>query len=77
VKGGAKGEAKGGPEGKSEEEPKGRTYAYLSHCPDRCPDFQQLIELSEVPQPYPTDSDSSKNKAELYEVSSTFLFTSL
>lgn len=37
-----------------------RTNAYLSHCPNRFPDFQQLIMLDKIPSP--------KEKNVLYEV---------
>ena len=41
--------------------------AYLSHCPNRFPDFQQLIELDEVPEPY--KGHEAKEKSVLYQVS--------
>jgi hypothetical protein len=41
--------------------------AYLSHCPNRFPDFQQLIELDEVPEPY--KGRENKEKSVLYQVS--------
>jgi hypothetical protein len=44
--------------------------AYLSHCPNRFPDFQQLIELDEVPEPY--KGKENKEKSVLYQVSLSF-----
>jgi len=44
--------------------------AYLSHCPNRYPDFQQLIYLDEIPTPFTngnqTSSESDK-KVVLYQ----------
>ena len=38
--------------------------AFLSHCPNRWPDFQQLIRLDEIPQPF----EENAEKAALYQV---------
>ena len=44
--------------------------AYLSHCPNRFPDFQQLIHLDEIPTPLQFNSTSSDKdeKSVLYQV---------
>ena len=42
--------------------------AFLSHCPNRWPDFQQLIRLDEVPKPFDKDPEC----AALYEVITRF-----
>jgi len=43
--------------------------AYLSHCPNRFPDFQQLIHLDEIPSPRQLNSSSSEKdeKSVLYQ----------
>eukprot|EP00091_Calanus_sinicus_P011982 TRINITY_DN2700_c0_g2_i2.p1 TRINITY_DN2700_c0_g2~~TRINITY_DN2700_c0_g2_i2.p1 ORF type:complete len:229 (+),score=58.37 TRINITY_DN2700_c0_g2_i2:960-1646(+) len=43
--------------------------AYLSHCPNRYPDFQQLIHLDEIPKPVQFNSTSSETdeKSVLYQ----------
>merc|ERR1712025_336645 len=43
--------------------------AYLSHCPNRYPDFQQLIHLDQIPAPRQLDSQSSEKdeKSILYQ----------
>merc|ERR1712106_279888 len=43
--------------------------AYLSHCPNRFPDFQQLIHLDEIPTPLQFNSTSSDKdeKSVLYQ----------
>jgi len=45
--------------------------AYLSHCPNRYPDFQQLIHLDEIPTPFnkgnKDEKDEKDEKAVLYQ----------
>jgi len=36
--------------------------AYLSHCPNRYPDFQQLIHLDEIPTPYNNGTSGDDEK---------------
>jgi len=40
-------------------------FAYISHCPNRFPDFQQLIELDEVPVPVRFQGDSQQEEEEI------------
>ena len=45
--------------------------AYMSHCPSRWPDYQQLIQLDAIPKPY---MDTDAEKAELYQVTYDSVF---
>jgi len=38
--------------------------AYISHCPNRFPDFQQLVELDEVPVPVHFNQESQQDDEE-------------
>jgi len=38
--------------------------AYLSHCPNRYPDFQQLIHLDEIPRPFDKSNHATSDKDE-------------
>jgi len=43
--------------------------AFLSHCPNRHPDFQQLIQLDYIP--LPDEKGNNKKKNDLYQVPSS------
>merc|ERR1719438_158357 len=45
-----------------------KTTAYLSHCPNRHPDFQQIIQLDSIPVPH--ENGNERPKDILYKVKS-------